>query len=257
VDENDDLKTPPDDIKEKEVVTGGDPRPTPSAEEARWAVAETSARTEPSAKMVTRASPSFIDKHNNAIIAIVTMLSTLATIFTAWTAWSSLGATKTSVDLARETLKEQHRYNVLSVIPIPMLTVYNGEEKLEVKLRNNGAGPLNIRDIEVRDGNVVKGALIRWMPNLPEGIRWDNFATESKDRSVAVADEIILIRLLGKQSDPVFRGARDKCREALRKLTLTVKYTDIYKSSFDPHVRDLSGFGEYEKSTAATAGGPP
>jgi hypothetical protein len=162
-------------------------------------------------------------------------------------ALSSLFVSVATVYVAREALKDQHHHNVLSVRPLPMLTVYDGQEKLEVVLHNNGSGPLIIKNTIVSDGSNAKNSVIEWMPDLPEGMRWDAFASETIDRSVPPGGEIPLIRLVGKQSDPVFRAARDKCRDALGGLTVKVNYSDIYGTRMNPHEKELSWFGRHKE----------
>jgi len=151
-----------------------------------------------------------------------------------------------TVYFAREALRDQHRHNILSVKPLPMVTVFSGQEKLEVVLHNNGSGPMIIKDIDVYRGEDVKKSVIDWMPDLPEGMRWDAFASAMSDRSLAPEGEIALVRLTGKQTEPAFREARDKCRDALSSLTVKVGYTDIYESPMPLHVRNLSLFGRHK-----------
>ncbi|SIN69356.1 hypothetical protein SAMN05444166_0169 [Singulisphaera sp. GP187] len=180
------------------------------------------------------------------------LANAIATILSAFIAFVALFASLVSVYLAREALKDQHHHNVLSVKPLPMLTVFDGEEKIQVVLRNNGSGPLIIKDIGVTDGKHEKTSVIEWMPELPDGIQWDTFASESRERSLAPGDEIVLVRLLGEPSDPAFREGRDKSRNALRNLTVSVRHTDIYGTSMVPHVMDLTWFGRRKKPDAAS-----
>jgi hypothetical protein len=180
---------------------------------------------------------SWLEKNNNLATAIIALAALVVSVV--------------SVILTMVTLRDQRHHNMLSVKPIPMLTVFDGQEKLDVVLSNNGSGPLIVKDINVSDGKYVKKSVIAWMPELPEGMRWEAFASESSERSLAPGGEIALIRLVGRQSDPAFREVRDKCREALRKLTVTVKCTDIYESSMDPHEKKLSWFGRHKGPDAS------
>ncbi len=148
-----------------------------------------------------------------------------------------------SLFVAHATLKHQRRHNVLSVKPIPIVTVADHEDSLRVKLRNHGSGPVIVKELHVTDGSGIKESLIDWMPDLPGQLLWTNFAGPIRNRSVLPGSEIVLLEFTGDSTDRAFTKARDGVRSVLSRLTVVVRYTDIYDSGFDPHAQDLSWFG--------------
>lgn len=143
------------------------------------------------------------------------------------------------------TLKHQQKHNVLSVRPIPIVTVADFEGSIRVKVRNHGSGPLLIKRVQVRDDTNMKESLVEWMPELPSGLHWANFVGPVFDRSVLPGSEIMLIELNGEFEDLTFRSACGAIRDALAPLTVLVEYTDIYESTFKHYVKDLSWFGRH------------
>lgn len=147
-----------------------------------------------------------------------------------------------SLYVTHATLKHQQRHNVLSVKPLPMVAVADYEDRLTVKIRNNGSGPLIVKAIHVGNGAHVEQTLIDWMPQLPGGMYWSTFVGSVIDRSITPGDEIILLELTGNHDDHAFVKARDSIRAALSPLTVIVEYTDVYDTIMKPHQKQLSWF---------------
>lgn len=153
--------------------------------------------------------------------------------------------------VAHKTLEHQRQHNVLTVKPIPEITLYDGEDSLRVKLRNHGVGPLLVRHLTVSNGMEDKEKLLDWMKPLPEGLTWTNFANSIKDRTVPPGEEIVLLELTDESDDnnlvdpAIFGRARRNTRLCLSNLTVKVKYTDIYGSKFDTHSQELNWFGRH------------
>ena len=172
------------------------------------------------------------------------LTNALATVASVMVALAALVVSAVSLFVGRATLTHQRRHNVLSVRPIPEVTVADHEDSLRIKLRNHGSGPLIVTELCVSDGGRVEKALIDWMPDLPDDLLWGNFAAPINDRrSLLAGSEIILLELNGDAQNPTFATARDGVRAMLGRLTVTVRYTDIYESHFDSYTRDLSWFG--------------
>ena len=149
-----------------------------------------------------------------------------------------------SIYYAVRGLSLQRDHNRLSVIPVPFLALADYENCIRVKVRNDGIGPLLVDKIDIVRGEVANEIeeLVSYMPKLPAGIYWRNFSS-GYVRSVRPGDELILLELEGDDANAAFHRFRDKCRKALSGLIVTVRYTNIYGDSFDPHTRDLSWFG--------------
>lgn len=150
-----------------------------------------------------------------------------------------------SLYLAVASLRKQSRHNVLTVRPIPEVTVADYEDSLRVKLRNHGSGPLVVKDIHVGDGRSVKKTLLEWMPSLPPGMYWSNYSGEIRGRSILPGGEIVLILLEGDDSAEEFVQVRDACRRILRHLTVNVEYTDVYETHMIPLQKKLDWFGRH------------
>lgn len=144
--------------------------------------------------------------------------------------------------VAHSTLRHQRQHNRLSVTPIPEATVADYENSLRVKLRNHGSGPLIVVDLHVGDGSSTKRTLLDWMPDLPAGRYWTNYAGEICHRSILPGHEIPLIQLDGDPEDPEFADIRDACRLALSRLILKVEFTDVYGTDMKPYRKSLTWF---------------
>jgi hypothetical protein len=172
------------------------------------------------------------------------LTNALATVASVIVALAALVVSAVSLFVGRATLTHQRKHNVLSVRPIPEITVADHEDSLRVKLRNHGSGPLIVTELCVSGGGRVEKALIDWMPDLPDDLFWENFAAPINDRrSLLAGSEIILLELNGDPQNPTFATARDNVRALLSRLTVTVSYTDIYDSCFKAYIRELSWFG--------------
>lgn len=144
------------------------------------------------------------------------------------------------------TLRHQREHNVLSVRPLPEVTVADYEDSLRVKLRNNGSGPMIVKSLVASDGFMTCEALIQCMPDLPRG-HWTHFSHALSNRSLMPGSEIILLELTEDPGEKGFSRSRDLARHALAPLTLSVNYTDVYKSSFASYSKALSWFGRHEQ----------
>ena len=167
----------------------------------------------------------------------------IATVASAFIALAVFVISVASLFVSRATLKKQHRHNVLSVTPIPMISVADYEDRLTVKILNNGSGPLVIRNVRVKKESQDCDSLIAWMPSLPDGMYWSTFVGPIENRSLLPGNEIKLLELTGDHHDKKFEKFRDECRAALYPLTVVLEYTDVYGSVFQSHEKCLSWFG--------------
>jgi hypothetical protein len=162
----------------------------------------------------------------NAIAAVASALTALIALFV------SLWA-----------LHIQRRHNVLSIRPIPEVTIADYEDSLRVKLRNNGSGPLIVASLEVFNGSAAKGSVIEWMPTLPGSRRWNHFAMALERRTIQPNGAVPLLELTAGEGEPLFEVCRDLTRAELSKLRVVVHYTDIYESALPPYEKSLAWFG--------------
>jgi hypothetical protein len=162
----------------------------------------------------------------NAIAAVASALTALIALFV------SLWA-----------LHVQRRHNVLSIRPIPEITVADYEDSLRVKIRNNGSGPMLVKALEVFNANEVKGSVIEWMPILPENRAWNHFSMALEQRTIQPDGVITLLELTAAEGERMFARCRDLTRVELSKLRVVVHYTDIYASNIPSYEKSLSWFG--------------
>jgi hypothetical protein len=123
----------------------------------------------------------------NAIAAVASALTALIALFV------SLWA-----------LHIQRRHNVLSIRPIPEVTVADYEDSLRVKLRNNGSGPLIVASLEVFNGSAAKGSVIEWMPTLPGNRPWNHFSMALERRTIQPDGVVPLLELTAGEGEPQF-----------------------------------------------------
>ena len=152
-----------------------------------------------------------------------------------------------SVGISIFAVKTERRHNELSVRPLAEITVGDYEQSLRVKLRNHGIGPMIATAMIVSDGETTKDTIVDWMPKLPGGRKWTNFAGAS-DRTLSPGGEIVLLELTEKDGEEGFAACRELVRKALARLTVTVEYTNIYNTVMPPRQKKLEWFGRLKAS---------
>lgn len=177
--------------------------------------------------------------------ANVETANALSSIANTVVAACALFVSMVSLYVATATLRHQRRHNILSVTPIPEVTVADFENSLRVKIRNHGSGPLLIRQVEVSDGSQTLESVIGWMPDLPAGLFWATYAENLKGTSLLPGKEVALIQLDGDDEDPTFVRLRDDCRAALQNLSVTVEFSDVYGTRMEPLMKKLDWFGRH------------
>lgn len=186
---------------------------------------------------------------------IITILKTdpntanaFAAFASAITALFALLVSVVSLFVSRSALKMQQKHNVLSITPLPEITVADYENSLRVKIRNNGSGPMIIKSISIDNGNSEKDSLIEWMPRLPNNRSWNAFSHSLKQRTLLAGNEIKLLELTEFENERSFSECRDQVRKALSSLKVHVFYTDVYGSNFPTHTKSLDWFGRHENN---------
>lgn len=130
-----------------------------------------------------------LQSNANATNALGAIASALVAVF-------ALCISIISLLISFRSLKIQRRHNVLSVTPIPEITVGDYENSLTVKLRNNGSGPLLIKSISVSNGILSRHSIIEHMPSeLPNERGWTTFSQSLINRSLLPGNKIDLTRI--------------------------------------------------------------
>jgi hypothetical protein len=169
-------------------------------------------------------------------------------------AWLALIVAAVSIGIAFYGVKLQRQNNLMAVRPLPYISCADYEDLLWVKVRNDGVGPLIINRVEFdRDGRSAEYPdLISYMPQLPADLHWSKFS-RGLARTVAVGADLPLLEL---QLDPSKKNHvqfRDACRAALRRIEVTVSYTDMHGTTFTPVSRLLDFFALRVASSRATS----
>jgi hypothetical protein len=185
----------------------------------------------------------------DALIALLKSDANAANAFgamaSAAAAFLALLVSAISVAISIWAVRTERKHNELSVRPLAEITVADYENCLRVKLRNHGIGPMIIRAVIVSDGKTAKPAILDWMPDLPGGRPWTNFAGMVSDRTLSPGSEIILLELTAYEGETGFAECRDLVRAALAPLTVAVEYTNIYNTVMPSRQKELSWFGRH------------
>lgn len=166
--------------------------------------------------------------------------------------WLALVVAAVSIGIAFYGVKLQRQNNLMSVRPLPYISCADYEDLLWVKVRNDGVGPLLVKNVLFRkDGMAGEfGNLVQYLPPLPEGLHWSKLSKEYV-RTVPVGSDMPLIEVSIDLTRPAEVKFREACREALSHLEIVVDYTDMHGSSFEPVSRNLNWFGRRLASSRA------
>lgn len=153
-----------------------------------------------------------------------------------------------SLLVSRKTLEHQQEHNRLSVRPIPSIVVGDYEDRLFVKIVNNGVGPLLVKKIRTPGSADPENALITHMPELLPQAFWTNFVEDTSGRSIPPGSELVLMDLDSGSSnlEAHYSLSRDRVRVALGELSVELEYTDIYNSELPLVSRDLKWFHRHQ-----------
>jgi hypothetical protein len=161
------------------------------------------------------------------------------------TAVAALFVSAVSIVLAIFNMTTQRTHNRKSLMPIAHVRLGDYENRIFVRLHNDGIGPMVIsRVIVSKPGSKAKkqASLIAFMPDLPAGILWTTSVADLAGWALAADKDITLLMLEGDPADPKFVSARQSIRQALSELKIEVKYHDIYGTRMPRAVRDLQWF---------------
>lgn len=193
-----------------------------------------------------RASTDF--QVNGGVEAMNNVLSSLTAnhdFVTAWTAIAALLVSIISIGFTIVTIAMQRTHNRKSVVPIGHITVGDYDDRIFVRLRNDGVGPLIIEKLAVTNKNSLdkpRSALIDCMPDTPEGYPWTTFVEDVSGRAISPEKELTLILFEGNSSDRKFVRIRRSIREALSSLTIKVDYRNVYGELMPSAARNLDWF---------------
>lgn len=168
----------------------------------------------------------FIKKYHdeiNAITAVAALLvSFLSIIFTV------------------VALRIQRSHNFKSLTPVAFISIGDYEDRLTIKIKNHGVGPLMIKQLKVFKEEKQYSAVVDCMPR---GISWQTFTGDVSGWWLAAGSEITLLNLTGNYKNKAFQQRRDACRLALSQLRIEIHYADVYNRKMPVSERGLDWFG--------------
>ncbi len=139
-----------------------------------------------------------------------------------------------SLFVAINALKSQEIHNKLAVKPIAHFSKGDYENKIFIKLKNYGMGPLIINKFYIKKDKSSFKRLIDSFDGVAPNIVWDTFTDDIEGRVLAPQTEFTLIEVQFSNEDAEIRQA---IRESLSKTTLSIKYSSIY-DEVQPRVKE-------------------
>ena len=182
------------------------------------------------------------------LIAKPDITNAIATVASAILAALACFIAVISLLVSRKTLLHQQEHNRLSVRPIPSIVVGDYENRLFVKIVNNGVGPLLIKKIRTLGSSDPELALIFHMPALLPKVLWTNFVEDTFGRTVLPGFDLVILDFdsCSSGSDDLYSLSRDQVRTTLAKLSVELEFTDIYNSDFANVSRNLNWFHRHK-----------
>lgn len=127
-------------------------------------------------------------------------------------------------------LRQKVRHDQLSVKPIPRIALDDFEDEINIYIRNDGTGPLIIKELEVYDSNSGNPSkdLYSICPDMPNGLDFSDYTGDFKNRAVSVGGKLNIIKIEFDEEDKEEANYRDELREFLKDVSFKLYYTDIY-----------------------------
>lgn len=129
-----------------------------------------------------------------------------------------------------------------TVRPVGRIVFGNYEDVIEVKIRNNGLGPMIISSMKVIKNGISKNTLIDWMPELPDDVSWTDYVGDISGFSLSPNQELNLIKFEVNEEYWKEEEFRDKLRNELSDIEIMIEYKDIYDKEMPELTRKLDWF---------------
>jgi hypothetical protein len=135
----------------------------------------------------------------------------------------------------------QRKHNRLSVRPIGIIARSDFENRLAIRVKNAGIGPMIVKSIETSNNQGTKKEYpLDWMPS---DILWAGFRRGFKNPAIMAGDSTVLLEYKLDPQDKDSARQRDEIRSVLKNLTIRIIYTDVYGKEQPELVRSLDWFG--------------
>ncbi len=139
----------------------------------------------------------------------------------------------------------QRRHNFKSLTPILNISISDYENRIGVTLKNTGVGPLIIESFTATNGEISQNNIISLMPSLQQNIFWTTFYDNFVGVCIPHNQSITVIQLDGDSNNSDYAQFRNEVRKYLSKLSITIKYKDIYDRSMPIKEKKLEWFGRH------------
>ena len=177
--------------------------------------------------------------YHNAFLWVQTNAETI----TAFVAVIALILSSISVFISYISVRDQRKSNQATLRPLADILFDDYENKIAVKLLNNGIGPLILVSSGVyKNDTLISTDLIDVMPALPTGMFWKDFLKNLSGRIMDPSGSKTLICLNGDENETEFIMIREQIRDILKDLTIKISYKDVYENKFF-FERKLDWFG--------------
>ena len=153
----------------------------------------------------------FIQNNADTIIALCALLVSVASILIGYFG-----------------LKLQQKHNRLSVRPLGKISFITFEDSIEIRIRNDGTGPMLCSNIKVYENeSTIKNNLRDAMPILQKKNNWTeiNMGTQFV---IGAGEQKTLLKISTERVTREFRDYLSQALAALENITLELEYRDIY-----------------------------
>jgi len=150
-------------------------------------------------------------------------------------ALSALLVSVVSILIGYFSLKSQQKHNRLSVRPIGKISFVTFEDSIEIRIRNDGTGPMLCSNIKVyANESNIKNNLRDAIPILQKNNKWTeiNMGTQF---TIGVGEQRTLLKISTERATSEFRDYLGQTLATLENITLELEYRDIY----DQHIGTL------------------
>ena len=137
------------------------------------------------------------------------------------------------------SLKSQQKHNRLSVKPIGKISFITFDDSLEIRIRNDGTGPMLVSNIKVYENESdIKSNLRDVLPILQKKNIWTEINMGSQF-TIGAGEQKVLLKISSERKTREFRDYLSQTLAALKNITLELEYRDIY----DQHIGRLKREG--------------
>ncbi|RYU62665.1 hypothetical protein ERW51_18750 [Aliivibrio finisterrensis] len=145
-----------------------------------------------------------------------------------------------SIVVAIKTLNAQRRHNKLSLKPIVHISKGDYEDKIFVRVKNYGLGPLIITECEINKYGEKYNTLVDSIGDRASELMWDTFSSNLDGRVLAPQKEFTLLEAsFDEDSD---NQLKKYIRRSLASTVIIIRYTCVYGDNYPEERERLSWF---------------